>query len=46
MEGQIFKDISTELDLNGPYLSFTTDPTDGTAVSGSVSYAGVANCSY
>ena len=46
MEGQIFKDISTELDLNGPYLSFTTDPTDGTAVSGSVSYAGVATCSY
>ena len=46
MEGQIFKDINTELDLNGPYLSFTTDPTDGTAVSGSVSYAGVATCSY
>tara|TARA_B100000287_G_scaffold137114_1_gene129095 strand:+ start:316 stop:2820 length:2505 start_codon:yes stop_codon:yes gene_type:complete len=46
MEGQIFKDINTELDLNGPYLSFTTDPSDATAVSGSVTYVGVATVSY
>ena len=46
MEGQIFKDINTELDLNGPYLSFTTDPADATATSGSVTYAGVATVSY
>ena len=26
MENQIFKDINTDLDLNGPYLSFVTQP--------------------
>jgi len=46
MEGQIFKDINTSLDLNGPYLSFTTDPSDQTSSAGSISYTGIATCSY
>ena len=47
MEGQIFKDINTDLDLNGPYLSFTTQPSDQTTSSpGSVSYTGLATVSY
>ena len=46
MEGQIFKDINTELDLNGPYLSFTSEPSDATAVAGSASYVGVATVAY
>ena len=47
MEGQIFKDINTELDLNGPYLSFTTDPSSQTTASpGTISYIGIATVSY
>ena len=47
MENQIFRDISTELDLNGPYLSFTTQPTTQTTSSPStISYTGLATVSY
>ena len=47
MESQIFRDISTELDLNGPYLSFATQPSDQTADNGdSISYTGIATNSY
>ena len=47
MENQIFRDISTELDLNGPYLSFTTQPTTQTTSSpSSISYTGLATVSY
>ena len=28
MDNQLFRDIQTDLDLNGPILSFTTQPTD------------------
>ena len=34
MESQIFRDISTELDLNGPYLTFSTQPSDQSANTG------------
>ena len=30
MDNQLFRDIQTDLDLNGPILSFTTQPTDVT----------------
>ena len=47
MENQIFKDINTELDLNGPYLSFSSQPTDQTPATGaSVSFVGLATASY
>ena len=47
MEGQIFKDINTELDLNGPYLSYTTQPSDQTPATGaSVSFTGLSTVSY
>ena len=47
MESQIFRDISTELDLNGPYLAFATQPSDQTADNGdSISYTGIATNSY
>ena len=47
MENQIFRDINTELDLNGPYLSFTTQPTTQTTSSpGTISYTGLATVSY
>ena len=35
MDNQLFRDIQTDLDLNGPILSFTTQPT-------SLKVAGVA----
>ena len=35
MDNQLFRDIPTDLDLNGPILSFTTQPT-------SLKVAGVA----
>ena len=28
MDNQLFRDIQTDLDLNGPILSFSTQPTD------------------
>jgi len=47
MESQIFRDISTELDLNGPYLTFSTQPSDQSADTGdSISYTGIATNSY
>ena len=47
MESQIFRDISTELDLNGPYLAFSTQPSDqSTTNGGSISYTGIATNSY
>ena len=46
MENQIFKDINTDLDLNGPYLSFVTQPSQATASSGSASWVGVATVSF
>ena len=30
MDNQLFRDIQTDLDLNGPILSFTTQPVDAT----------------
>ena len=46
MENQIFKDINTDLDLNGPYLSFVTQPSQATASSGSATWVGVATVSF
>ncbi len=50
MKNQIFSAINTVLDLNGPILSFTTEPTDiagiGTSVGGiggaSIELVGIA----
>ena len=46
MENQIFKDINTDLDLNGPYLSFVTQPSEATASSGSATWIGIATVSF
>ena len=46
MENQIFKDINTDLDLNGPYLSFVTQPSQATASSGSATWVGLATVSF
>ena len=47
MKNQIYKDISTELDLNGPYLSFTSEPVAAACTSpGDVSYSGIATVSF
>ena len=46
MENQIFKDINTDLDLNGPYLSFVTQPSQATASSGSATCVGLATVSF
>ena len=46
MENQIFKDINTDLDLNGPYLSFVTQPSQATASSGSATWIGIATVSF
>ena len=34
MDNQLFRDIQTDLDLNGPILSFTTQPADVTIIVG------------
>ena len=34
MDNQLFRDIQTDLDLNGPILSFTTQPVDTTIIAG------------
>ncbi len=46
MENQIFKDINTDLDLNGPYLSFVTQPSEATSSSGSATWVGLATVSF
>ena len=46
MENQIIKDINTDLDLNGPYLSFVTQPSEATASSGSATWIGIATVSF
>ena len=46
MENQIFKDINTDLDLNGPYLSFATQPSEATSSSGSATWVGIATVSF
>ena len=46
MENQIFKDINTDLDLNGPYLSFVTQPSEATTSSGSATWVGLATVSF
>ena len=46
MENQIFKDINTDLDLNGPYLSFATQPSEATSSSGSATWVGLATVSF
>jgi hypothetical protein len=54
MENQIFRDINTVLDLNGPVLSFTTQPTGvtgigvtaGTTGGGTVELTGIATVSF
>ena len=46
MENQIFKDINTELDLNGPYLSFVSQPSEATASAGSATWVGLATVSF
>ena len=46
MENQIFKDINTDLDLNGPYLSFVTQPSEATTSSGSATWVGLATASF
>ena len=50
----MFKDVTTWLDLNGPVLSFTTNPTGGTGIGttvgstggGSVELTGIATASF
>ena len=54
MKNQIFSEINTVLDLNGPILSFTTEPTDiagiGTSVGGtggaSIELVGIATATF
>ena len=47
MENQIFGDVSTELDLNGPILSFSTQPVGvGSTVGGSVTLIGIATATF
>ena len=54
MENQIFRDVNTVLDLNGPVLSFTTHPTGvtgigttaGTTGGGTVELTGIATVSF
>ncbi len=43
MENQIFSDIGTVLDLNGPTLSFITQPTGVTGIGTSVGGTGGAS---
>ena len=54
MENQIFRDVNTFLDINGPVLSFTTHPTGvtgigttaGTTGGGTVELTGIATVSF
>ena len=54
MENQIFRDVNTFLDINGPVLSFTTHPTvvtgigttAGTTGGGTVELTGIATVSF
>ena len=47
MENNIFRDVSTELDLNGPTLSFSSHPSDTTKnVGESVVLSGIATVSF
>ena len=47
MENQIFGDINTQLDLNGPILSFTLEPVGvGTTATGSVTLTGIATATF
>ena len=47
MDNQLFRDIQTDLDLNGPVLSFTTQPVDVTTNAGSnTTFTAVATVSF
>ena len=47
IENQYFKSLPTELDLNGPVLSFSLQPVGlGTTVTGSVTLTGIATASF
>ena len=47
IENQYYKTIPTELDLNGPILSFTTQPVGvGSTVTGSVTLTGIATATF
>ena len=46
MENNIFRDINTGLDLNGPTLSFTTQPTNATGIGTTVGAIGGESLSF
>jgi len=47
IENQYYKSLKTELDLNGPILSFSTQPVGlGSTVSGSVTLTGIATATF
>ena len=47
MDNQLFRDIQTDLDLNGPILSFTTQPVDATInVGQTATFTAVATVSF
>ena len=47
MDNQLFRDIQTDLDLNGPILSFTTQPVDVTSnVGQTATFTAVATVSF
>ena len=47
MDNQLFRDIQTDLDLNGPILSFTTQPVDVTINAGqTATFTAVATVSF
>ena len=47
MDNQLFRDIQTDLDLNGPVLSFTTQPVDATInVGQNATFIAVATVSF
>ena len=47
MDNQLFRDIQTDLDLNGPILSFSTQPVDTTIIVGqNATFTAVATVSF